>query len=456
MIPAPGTARAVLAAALLALALASPATAGLQVSTLPGPPSLSAQGVIDGNLQQDNSGNTSFGVSLDPPFKGTDEDNYPFQGTYYRRDRDLGQTFRTPAHVAWLEAVSLRIGPSATAVKPGAPGSAVSLQILRVSGTPTINDNGTTGSTQVIHWLTGSQAAKGDDYITGLTFTTVRHVRGGTLPASLAPGQWLRWELTGADRTRLEPNATYAFLVMFDEPGPDRYLALANRYFGGSSPGHGLRREGRLAQPWLHDHRDGNEVDDTPEQDPWRTRENALLPTDLQERLAQPPGTWGRPDVCTWRDLVFAIHTTATDPGDEDFSAWAVRHGLPWDLPQLDSPATGSASYLARFACHLTPAGPTPTLLPGGTSGLPRIDATAGALRVETAGRLHNVGVRLRLTHDLANWHEIDLVTAANGTTSTPFWTLERSTPAANTFHAQVTFPLPPANTAFASIEFTP
>jgi hypothetical protein len=72
---------------------------------------------------------------------------------------------------------------------------------------------------------------------------------------------------------------------MFLDRAPLRGMTLANQYYGTYTPdpanlrrGHGIRREG------LPD-----------------------FPEDWRARLAQPPGTLGFPDVCTFRDLHFAV-----------------------------------------------------------------------------------------------------------------------------------------------------
>jgi hypothetical protein len=117
---------------------------------------------------------------------------------------------------------------------------------------------------------------------------------GGVLPNDLEPLQWLQWKFP-ADAPVLQPGSRYAFLVMFDQAARERELALANKFDAPHELGrHGIRREGSVAQPW---------VDLS-----WVNNLNAsALPTDLQTRLEQPPNTWGRPDVDTYRVLRFYI-----------------------------------------------------------------------------------------------------------------------------------------------------
>jgi hypothetical protein len=207
----------------------------------------------------------------------------PSPGEYYTRDRDLGQTFTMPADGAFrLRALTLRTGPSGEAVGADAPGAAVSLQFFAVSGTPIIHNNHTPQEPR-------------DDYITGETYESLRVVSGGTLPEGLQKDQWLRWDLLSDDALILQPGTKYAFLVLFDKPAARQELALANLYHGPPHfGGHGIRREGSVAEPW-HDRS-------------WiNNREASSLPLDWDVRLAQKPGTWGRPDVDTYRVLTVYI-----------------------------------------------------------------------------------------------------------------------------------------------------
>jgi hypothetical protein len=69
------------------------------------------------------------------------------------KDRDLGQTFRTPPGSAIrLEAITVRVGPAPLGNAAGIAGASnapVFIQIFEVSGTPVIHDNGTAGTTTV-------------------------------------------------------------------------------------------------------------------------------------------------------------------------------------------------------------------------------------------------------------------------------------------------------------------
>jgi hypothetical protein len=271
----------------------------------------------------------------------------PNGGAFYVHDRDMGQIFRTPAgKPVKLDAITLRVGARSNPddkfenFYAGALGAKVSLQLLKVEGEPKVNDNGTTGNVIVSEGYKRlpETVAMADDFITGLRFTTLAVARGGVLPQQLrlargnshtgtteATGTILRWDLTGDSEITLEPDTRYAFMVMFDEPAVDRALPLDNFDYiqnpprttageegpidwdkmraGPYADGHALRRAGSINQPW--------ESPDKLEQmfngkDATR-RHLSAFPTDWQTRLNLAPGTWGRPDVDTYRDLAFFI-----------------------------------------------------------------------------------------------------------------------------------------------------
>ena len=140
------------------------------------------------------------------------------------------------------------------------------------------------------------------------------------MPQDLKKDQHLRWEVTGDDAILLDPGKKYAFLVMFDEPAPGRELALANNFFGKNPDGHGIRREGSIDKPFdnLNKVFNAKHLDDTDD------RSASSLPVDRTARLNQQPGTWGRPDVDTYRDLFFAI----TGVGTPDASAGGVEQAI--------------------------------------------------------------------------------------------------------------------------------
>lgn len=292
------TARFTLSAVALLAALVSDtlAVAGLIVTAStdsraprPGDPRLVAH-----SYEQDPSGTTSLRFDS---ARVVDENKYPpssptvFAG-YPRkqpqRDRDLGQTFVTGARGGRLDAIHLRLGSSARAVLAGAHGARVALQLFAVTGAPRLNDHGTPGFSGRFDRATAPEL---DDFLEGERFRSLRVIHG-RLPNRLERGDHLTFDLTGADEVTLAPRSGYAFLLMFTEPGAARAMALANAYYGTYKPeaasphvGHGLRREGDPA-----------------------------LPRGLHAHLGPPPGTLGFPDVCTYRDLYFAVTIHGAPP----------------------------------------------------------------------------------------------------------------------------------------------
>ena len=263
------------------------ATINLKVIPMPGPPGGSNVRIKQELWDHGREGRTSvrFFTNEARDLKPRRFSIDPGDGRFFTRDRDLGQTFTTPVGGPFrLEAITLRTGPADLAVGGDAHGAAVSLQIFAVSGTPIIHDPGPKNGEA--------------DFITGETYESLWVVSGGTLPMGLQKDQWLRWELTGGEAIVLQPGTKYAFLVMFDEPSALRELALANLYHGPTHQiGHGIRREGSKPDP------------SNPSGDPtWVNNvEASSLPLDRAVRLAQQPGTFGRPDVDTFRVLTFFI-----------------------------------------------------------------------------------------------------------------------------------------------------
>lgn len=159
-------------------------------------------------------------------------------GKYWKRDRDLGQTFTVPDGEPFrLDAITVRVGPSGygTFDHRMAGGARVSLQIMTVSGTPRINDNGTRSGTVSKAYPNEPRA---DDYITGESYEHLIVARGGVLPKELtlggpvpgdpdrtynttepttrSLGTLLRFDLVGDAEITLQPDHRYAFLMMFD------------------------------------------------------------------------------------------------------------------------------------------------------------------------------------------------------------------------------------------------
>jgi hypothetical protein len=277
----------------------------------------------------------------------------PAGSRYLVKDRDLGQTFRTPAGRPFvIEAVTLRVGPAPLGDRAGirgAHGAPVFLQLLEVSGSPVFHDNGTTGTTTVSVSYPGKAVA--DDYLTGESYHTLLVATGGVLPEALevgdsntveptreSAGTLLRFDLRGTRPPVLQPERQYAFLVGFETAATDRALPIDNYDYvnqagasealvaaGPYPDGHAIRREGRVERPYA-------QLAEALSEDAAKSS----FPSSFAERLRQQPGTWGRPDVDTWRDLVFWI---------EGRDQPAEAHGL--ELALVEAPPSG-ASVAAR------------------------------------------------------------------------------------------------------------
>lgn len=274
---------------LAACAAPVPLSAGLEITASPSPlaPPKDHPSVLVHHAADDKGGNTSLRFVAN---RTVDVNKYPADGVTVfarapreqpHRDRDLGQTFLTGNRRARLDALFLRVGHADLAVLENAPGARVAVQWFEVTGEPRLNDHGTPGFAGKFDRAASPEL---DDYLEGETYIPLRAVEG-RLPSALNRGDYLKLDFTGDDEFVLEPNRTYAFLLMFLERAPARGLTLANQYYGTYTPdpanrfrGHGLRREGRPA-----------------------------FPDDWKARLGQPPGTLGFPDVCTFRDLHFAV-----------------------------------------------------------------------------------------------------------------------------------------------------
>lgn len=253
----------------------------------------------------------------------------PNGGYFHPRDRDLGQTFTIPSDAKpfRLHAVTLRVGPVAAdfdgSLEDARLHGRVFLQIFEVLGQPVLNDNGTTGDvlTSEAYPNRGTKAMA-DDYFTGETYTSLLVACGGKLagefqlgspnsggPEAASKGSLLRFGLEKTGGVLMLPGRTYAFLVGFEKPGATMALPLDNWDYlntegatreqiqnGPYVGGHAIRREGRVPEPWNH-------LNQAFSNDSVFAR----FPENRRERLSQQPSTWGRPDVDTYRDLVFWI-----------------------------------------------------------------------------------------------------------------------------------------------------
>ena len=268
----------------------------------PRPPSALVHHATD-----DKGGNTSLRFMAN---RKVDENKYPTNSVTVfakaareqpQRDRDLGQTFLTGEKGGKLDALFLRVGHADLAMLTNTPGARVAVQWFEVTGEPRLNDHGTPGFAGKFDRVTSPEL---DDYLEGETYKPLRVVEG-RLPATLNQSDYLKLDFTGDDEFTLEPRRTYAFLLMFLERAPMRGMTLANEYYGTYTPdpankfrGHGIRREGLPAFP-----------------DNWK------------ERLNQPPGTLGFPDVCTFRDLHFAVTVKGLETS---VPAYEVREVEGW------------------------------------------------------------------------------------------------------------------------------
>lgn len=288
----------------------------------PGHPSVLVHHATD-----DKGGNTSLRFMAN---RKVDANKYPTHSVTVfgrlareqpQRDRDLGQTFLTGDQGGQLDALFLRVGHADLAVLTHTPGARVAVQWFEVTGPPRLNDHGTPGFAGTFDRVTSPEL---DDHLEGEAYTPLRVVEG-RLPAALHRSDYLKLDFTGADEFRLEPGRAYAFLLMFLDRAPQRGMTLANEYYGTYTPdlankfrGHALRREGRPA-----------------------------FPDDWKARLAAPPGTLGFPDVCTFRDLHFAV-TVA--PAVASGNAALPGHTLAYAPAPPDNPLKGFVPYLRADA----------------------------------------------------------------------------------------------------------
>lgn len=312
----------------------------LVVRKVDGPPS--GPSVRIQQTQRDETGPTSFryyAPRTGPPTKtntlaydpAPDRDDKAVrevsEAHYYYRDRDLGQTFTTGDTGFKLGAVTVRLQP--VDVKGGGdPGGArVALQLMKVTGTPRINANSTnTGNprwaTYAFTWPDDPNDENtpnrrpfkhySDDYIEGERYEHLLLASGGIIPDDLETNDYLRWEVHGESQYELEPNTTYAFMLLFEEPaqaGVRRNIPLSNKNVlpGGKQAdpfpnGHMIRRDGSSTgfdEVFIRDLNDPQDVE--------ASRRSSAFPSSLGDRLRIPPGTLGYPDVDTYRDLYFII-----------------------------------------------------------------------------------------------------------------------------------------------------
>ena len=324
-------------------------SAGLTVTEVPEPPA--PEKIRIQQTERDETGPTSFRYYAPREGKPTKTDEWVYKmkdgkpdGTvakYYYRDRDLGQVFKTGKEGFKLGAVTVRLQPVDVAGADPA-GAKVSVQIMKVTGKPVINHNGTTAkrapngtskfkkedvtnaqwSTYATDWPYDKNDINtphrwpvmhySDDFIEGETYGQIAVASGGIVPEGLDTNDYMRWEFTGESSIQLEPETTYAILFMFDEPaapGVNRNIPLSNinvvpngNLADPYPDGHAIRRDGsstKLEEVFIYD--------ETDEPDVAASKTSSSFPAEMEKRLAIQPGTIGYPDVYTYRDLYFII-----------------------------------------------------------------------------------------------------------------------------------------------------
>jgi len=246
---------------------------------------------------------------------------------YFQRNRDLGQTFYIPEDTTiTLDAIVLRTGNSASAVKIGAISAEVYLQLFEVTGEPVINDNGTPVGTSSTHGFTDNHRA--DDYLEGVTYESLLAVSGGFFPiigpTTMDGGQeghlhYIRWDLQDENELTLEGGKRYAFMVGFIEPNVDRSFTLGNvnRANNPAAPELSTDTNG---QPWWSMRREGDGTlpptqypGNEPPADPALVEQLVTESTfENAHAYLLSPTTNGFPDVDTYRTLEFYIEAKST------------------------------------------------------------------------------------------------------------------------------------------------
>ncbi|MBD3419045.1 MAG: hypothetical protein GF398_02895 [Chitinivibrionales bacterium] len=244
---------------------------------------------------------------------------------YYQRSRDCGQTF-TATKDCVLDAVIIRTSNSSKAVFKNAIGQPMFMQLFEITGTPTINDNGTPYGSEPAHGFgVGQKMHRCDDYFENITFTSIGVAHGATFP-DIAPTYpsgtagklaYVRCDFTGEHEIELKSGHRYAFMLGFTNPTdfgplyedqcrigismenfasakepPDLTVDLTP-YAGGFS----IRREGDGTLP--------------PTMIPGATPQPHLIPEAMfaagAARYELSPTSDGYPDVDTYRDWNFYL-----------------------------------------------------------------------------------------------------------------------------------------------------
>ena len=299
----------VVVGALATVMMAKPAITIQRIET----PTLGQERLASAQLSSDveDSGGASIQFSTTKTLRPVPEGVNSEVPSYLTRDRDLGQVFvaENSGNVARLV---LRVAPRDDAIGTDSEGANIFVQWFEVSGTGRLNDNRTKEG-KVVSWTDDPRA---DDVIEGERYRSVGVYRGGIVP-KLGPGDW--FEIRFSSRSpKVGQGKRYGFLLGFEEPGPDRSLTLASLFWGRLGSGdssvrlnHGLRREGSpRPDPLLYPEKvvpsPGMAKDSFPaDYDRWWWRPS--LPTNFAQRIKQAPGTFGRPECDTWRELAHVV-----------------------------------------------------------------------------------------------------------------------------------------------------
>ncbi|MCU0393440.1 MAG: hypothetical protein MUE81_20190 [Thermoflexibacter sp.] len=292
--------------------------------------------VVQYTKYDQGQGNTSLAYDGKDIYKWSAKTAYPTESwgyfdrqgneiCYIKRDRDLGQTFKyTEVKKKRLVAITVQLGFGTNVVRRGMYGQPISIQLLEVSGTPKLNNNGSDSTLEAFHGFPHDRNGKDiasvrDDYWEGETYKTIAVFSGGYFPPKSAfgfsesdtippnhihlKGNYLTFKFPNKHKIMLETGKTYAFLIMIDNMGEEAGFALANEYYGSYPHGHGIRRDGNGTFPPApaDPHKD---FADPANAQAYRT---AHFPKDFKQRIAIAPSTNGYPDVDTWRDFVFYI-----------------------------------------------------------------------------------------------------------------------------------------------------
>ncbi|NAS10741.1 hypothetical protein GTQ38_01930 [Flavobacteriaceae bacterium R33] len=282
-----------------------------------------------GNTSVENDSNFAFKWSGESPYQSGGAGYFINDSTevpYIKRKRDLGQTFTYFGEKPFqISSLILRTGFGTNVVRQNMYGQKVSIQFMEVTGEPQIHENGSDGDTKAFHGFPHHRQqreipAKRDDYMIGETYKHLKVFRGFKFPDKTdfgfenddiqvdpndkrLKGRLLRFNFPTNKRVTIEPDKTYAFMVMIDSLASDVGFTLANNYEGSYENGHGIRREGKGVFPPVP--ADVN-FPITHEKNS-HALQSSKLPLVFEQRLEQQPGTNGYPDVDTWRDLNFYL-----------------------------------------------------------------------------------------------------------------------------------------------------